>query len=145
MSSPGKLDTTLSALIALLPGEPASLLILGAEESASTMDCVAGIFSFSDAAELPDRTMADLGILLSPGTEQTAVIAKARDILCRRVILLEPKPDWTTQALLALGFQRLAGDVETAYLYSPETSNPPREWNNARHWANPENFDRYRW
>ena len=32
-----------------------------------------------------------------------------------------------------------------AYDYALEDYNPRRRWNNPEHWANPENFDKFRW
>ena len=49
--------------------------------------------------------------------------------------------------LLALGYVRRQHPTSGVgfYLYDPDDFFPAREWNNAERWANPENYDRYRW
>lgn len=51
------------------------------------------------------------------------------------------------QDLLGLGFQRsFINDVGQAlYTYDIANYNKKRDWNNSRFWANPENFNKYRW
>ena len=48
---------------------------------------------------------------------------------------------------LALGFERRGEPTDGIELfwYDADRFNPEREWNNPDHWANPENFKRYRW
>lgn len=49
--------------------------------------------------------------------------------------------------MLSLGFKREEQDESGLMLYSYDIAsyNKKREWNNSRFWANPENFNKYRW
>jgi len=49
--------------------------------------------------------------------------------------------------MLSLGFKREEQDESglTLYSYDIASYNKRREWNNSRFWANPENFNKYRW
>ncbi len=46
--------------------------------------------------------------------------------------------------MVSLGFTRQAGD-EPLYLFDIETYKHTPDWLNARHWANPELWGKYRW
>ncbi|MFO7808749.1 DUF6231 family protein [Guyparkeria sp.] len=48
------------------------------------------------------------------------------------------------QQLVSLGFTRQAAD-EPIYLFDIETYKRTPDWLNARHWANPELWGKYRW
>ena len=58
--------------------------------------------------------------------------------------------DENFRQLIALGFTResaliLENNTFTCFGYNIETYNHKRSWNNSKFWANPENFDKYRW
>ena len=46
--------------------------------------------------------------------------------------------------LFELGFLKTP-DIDVIFTYNLESYNKKRNWNNADGWANPENFDKYRW
>lgn len=75
------------------------------------------------------------------------LLARLRDCLAERVLVADEQDVFTPAEMLSLGYIRqepgLAG--RNLYAYDPDVCNPGREWNNADHWANPENFSRYRW
>ncbi|WP_322520450.1 DUF6231 family protein [Guyparkeria halophila] len=48
------------------------------------------------------------------------------------------------QQMVSLGFTRQMAD-EPIYLFDIETYKRTPDWLNARHWANPELWDKYRW
>lgn len=54
---------------------------------------------------------------------------------------------WEFADFLALGLEHFAGSEEglQVFSYAIENYQPHHEWLNARFWANPENFDKYRW
>lgn len=54
---------------------------------------------------------------------------------------------WQLSDFLAMGLARYAGNHSGIQLYSYAIENyqPKRDWLNSRFWANPENFDKYRW
>lgn len=132
-------------------------MLVGAEEYAAEMSdfgevAVAG--RVTSARELGDDVRADLAVVIDqiesmPRDEAAYLLCRLRDVLCRRVLLVVRDEDerWPGAELLALGFlelKRTAGD-RRFYLFDPALFNEPRDWNNASNWANPENFDRYRW
>lgn len=54
--------------------------------------------------------------------------------------------DWHLTDFLALGFKQLASvDNYVLYYYAIESYQLKKDWLNAKYWANPENFDKYRW
>jgi hypothetical protein len=83
-----------------------------------------------------------------------ALLARLRDIHCPRFAVtwsaIANDPGWTDGRFLSLGLAlhrriELDGVITTVYHYDVDTYNPRREWNDSRDWANPQNFDRYRW
>lgn len=84
----------------------------------------------------------------------SALLARLRDLHCRRFSVtwsaLRDGPEWTRERFLSLALSLhrrvdLDGVTTAVYSYDIDTYNPKRDWNNAGSWANPENFDRYRW
>ncbi len=84
----------------------------------------------------------------------SALLARLRDLHCRRFSVTfaaaEDGPAWTRERFLSLALslhRRVDQDgISTVvYSYDIDTYNPKREWNDSSNWANPENFDRYRW
>ena len=84
----------------------------------------------------------------------TALLARLRDLHCPRFAVTWSAgvndPAWTDGAFLSLGMAlhrriELDGVTTTVYHYDIDTYNPRREWNDNSQWANPGNFDRYRW
>jgi len=53
---------------------------------------------------------------------------------------------WLVADYLALGLQQHASFSDyQLFSYNIESYRPKRDWLNSRFWANPENFDKYRW
>ncbi len=54
--------------------------------------------------------------------------------------------NWQLDDFLALGFKH-RGQFQSVvfFSYAIESYQFKRDWLNSRHWANPENFDKYRW
>lgn len=98
--------------------------------------------------------MVDLAIVHDiPDTAsatQQRLLGYMRNCLVKRIWLLLPEDaDWPLQTLTALGFR---GDDDSpapagmrSYTYDIGSYNHKRSWNNARFWANPENFNKFRW
>jgi hypothetical protein len=77
------------------------------------------------------------------------VLARLRDLHAPRVTAIVDATrldGWSDADWRALEFQPdgEAGPLRR-YAYDIVTYNPPREWNQPTHWANPRNFDRFRW
>lgn len=97
----------------------------------------------------------------------TELIGGIRNRLCHHIYLFLPLAQqaatdrWQVGDLFALGLKRVAefkhpidaDDCETdnstavlsCFAYQIENYIKKRDWNNARYWANPENFDKYWW
>ncbi|MEM9401919.1 MAG: DUF6231 family protein [Pseudomonadota bacterium] len=135
-------DDELDRLLAQLNPKPESLLILGATGRASTRNSVVGAFSIREFNDTDSTLRADLGVIVGGTPDDVSIIARLRDLHCRRVVLLAAG-EWRENDLLGLGFQRIEFDAAKAYLCDPNLT-PLREWNNAEHWAHPQNFDKFR-
>ncbi|MCC5869914.1 MAG: hypothetical protein JJU27_15530 [Gammaproteobacteria bacterium] len=77
------------------------------------------------------------------------LLARLRDQLCARVFVVTGAHGaWSRQDMLALGFtlrERSADGQWLLFDHDVASYNPERDWNTPEHWANPENFKRYRW
>ncbi|MEM8684211.1 MAG: DUF6231 family protein [Pseudomonadota bacterium] len=133
-------DDQIDQLLAQLERKPESLLILGAVGEASARESVVGAFSLQEALTIDANVRADLGLVFGAAPDDVSRIARLRDVHCRRVLLVADDP-WTDNELLALGFQRLPFEGLRVFLCDPDLT-PLREWNNAKHWAHPQNFDK---
>jgi hypothetical protein len=99
-------------------------------------------------ADLDGLGSYDLGVILDLEDADEALLGRLRDLHTRRLVvsgaaagLFEPR------RMLALGFERHPSPEAPcgAYLYDRDSFNRVREWNSPEHWANPDNFDKYRW
>lgn len=123
-----------------------SLLVVGDIPDPDFDASITGPCSWSDVPQLDFQQRFDLGLVIEPTPSDVPAIARLRDIGCRRVLLLATPDAWPDNELRGLGFQPVESlDSNAAFLFDSDLLNQPREWNNARHWANPENFDKYRW
>ena len=141
-----------------IPAAGETLLVVGmpADVEHVAVTCLGRLAS---ADEVPAELRVDTGLVAEQLEYLDAragahLLSRLRDVHCKRVFLLlrnglgNGNTRWSRDALLAMGFtQQQPDEVFGAelYLYEPEVFNPPREWNNARDWANPENFRKYRW
>jgi hypothetical protein len=108
------------------------------------MTWLTGLATFRD---LPAERTWTVAILFDQldhlGEPPEHLLAALRDRMARRVVVLDhtlPPTDF-----IALGFELLPGAPGEGYLFDPDSPARRREWNNPDHWANPENFDKYRW
>lgn len=137
-----------------IPAAGETLLVVGVEQPPGMEDgAVTCLGRLGSAGDIPPELRVDTALVIDQlehlDTRAGAhLLSKLRDVHCKRVFLVVPDACWSQPALLALGFTRRQADKALGaelYLYEPEVFNPPREWNNARDWANPENFRKYRW
>jgi hypothetical protein len=72
----------------------------------------------------------------------------AKNKLAKSIILLRDNKN-SNQELSELGFISADNDEtkqsKNFYTYNLKNYNAKRNWNNAEGWANPENFDKFRW
>lgn len=89
---------------------------------------------------------------LGEGTAREArqQIAAMRDLLARQLLVFVPENLLDDTALIGLGLNRQAHfDVEgaawQAWSYDIRTYKSVPDWLNPKFWANPENWNKYRW
>lgn len=105
------------------------------------------------AGEWPHR--AELAVItLAPeqGAEAMPLIAALRDLYAKRLLVFVPPMafHWKSETLLGLGLSLLAnyeleGESYQAWSFDILTYKPAPDWLNPRFWANPENWNKYRW
>lgn len=102
-------------------------------------------------AALPADLRVDAA-LVAAGVEDALdavvpVLARLRDVHAACVIFQDTAEIAAPGDMLALGFEaRKSPSVDgLLYVRDPAEAERPREWNNSRNWANPDNFSRYRW
>ncbi|MFA9204238.1 MAG: DUF6231 family protein, partial [Flavobacteriales bacterium] len=105
--------------------------------------------------DLPFQQRYDLAVLQASGELDTLAVTQGltrlRDLLARRVLVVVTEPaltDIPTQ-LRALGFSQLV-DVQAdqpwqIWQFNILAYKQVPDWLNAKFWANPENFHKYRW
>lgn len=105
-----------------------------------------------DPVTLPANLRVDVALVRPlPGDafrDVSAVLARLRDVHAGRVLLCPDQlhvPD--SSGFMALGFepQKSPSVDGLVFVWDPELADQPREWNDSRNWANPENFSKFRW
>lgn len=128
-----------------------NLLLIGLSVDSGVESLSFDVQTVAARARVPADARADVALLTDdiPDNAKPAFIhdlARLRDLHSRALILLSRNERLTENELRGLGFiSRGESGIGTVLVYDPDESNPPREWNNADHWANPENFSRFRW
>ncbi len=93
----------------------------------------------SDLIESSNKTKANewLGILRNRHTQHIIVISNKNKTTLQ---------DWQFADFLALGLKKIANvQNQHVYAYAIENYHEKRDWLNSRFWANPENYNKYRW
>lgn len=136
---------TVAGELEALP-ETASLLVIGAHAPAGR-DCDS-LPADAGVADLDGLGVYDLGLVLELAAADESLLGRLRDLHTRRLLVAgEAARRFEPRRMLALGFERHPSpDADGgAYLYDRDSFNREREWNSPENWANPENFDKYRW
>ena len=114
-----------------------SMLVVGNIPAPGFDAPLTGPCSGSDVLQTEFEKRFDLGLIIEPKPTEVPVIARLRDVGCRRVLLLPGSETWPDNDLRGLGFLPVESlDSHTAFLYDSDLLNQPREWNNS---------DKYRW
>lgn len=110
-------------------------------------------FSLEQLVDLPTTDLAIISELTETLTKEVATqwlgILRNRHVSHIIVISKSDKASqlgWQLTDFLAMGF-KLQGchDNLNVFTYAIEIYQPKRDWLNARFWANPENYNKYRW
>jgi uncharacterized protein DUF6231 len=107
----------------------------------------------SDSEASSERTLLIIGESLAALSEASAIeiVAALRNRLNAKMILLQCASfPLGFHQLLGLGFKREfqsppEDDAVNIFSYDIASYNKKRDWNNSRFWANPQNFEKYRW
>lgn len=134
--------------------------LMGSQGDQSTLfvgfdDAASNIASATTAQVLEDSFQQRVDLVaisvnaLDAVPNRNALIAKCRDQLSQRVVLelnLDDANGMTETECLALGFVRCAmTESNRYYLFDLKTYKPVPDWLNPKFWANPQNWDKYRW
>jgi hypothetical protein len=105
-----------------------------------------------DPATLPASLRVDVALVRpSTGDNERAIsviLARLRDVHADRVLVCPEqleRPDTTGFAALGFEPRKSPSGDGLVYIWDPALADQPREWNDSRNWANPENFSKYRW
>lgn len=155
------LEATPALLDQVLDDCASSRLLLVSDDRAlcERVEARGGQCLSAEAAQ-PERLTeltAELAILDAeaalPRETATALVSRLRDIHAERVIVIAAESQGAAlsrHALIGLGFHRRAvsadGDVRRRwYEFDMAHYKVTPDWLNARNWANPELWDKYRW
>ena len=113
-------------------------------------------FSVSELLNLPFTQRYDLALVLLDvndlknisSAEKTQVLVKLRDLLAKRIIVVSQLQD--EKQLRALGFTQLIDKTIheqdfAIWQFNILTYKHVPDWFNSKFWANPENWDKFRW
>lgn len=144
--------TTLLEELGIAGRDPSVLAVGIADDELQGISSVTVYDALSGPGELPAGLKVQLGIVRAPldlmaPKEAEQLLSRLRDVHCEKVLLIDTGSRWSPDKLRSLGYLDTGyPSVEAVcYVFDPDLFNQPREWNNARNWANPENFRKYRW
>lgn len=113
-------------------------------------------FNVTEFLNLPFTQRFDLGfvildtedMLALSEQQKTQILVKLRDLLAKRIVVVNKLQD--EQLLRALGFTQLidktSHDSDFAlWQFNILTYKHIPDWFNSKFWANPENWDKFRW
>jgi hypothetical protein len=134
---------------------PDSVLVIGHAVPMPVTDAEVTRLAATDAPEkLEELGRFDFAVVAGlleelEAAAAEAVLGRLKNLHTSRFLLLaDPaRACLGHDALLALAlapFEHVA-DGRVAWRYDLDRYNPERRWNNPEDWANPQNFDRFRW
>ena len=113
-------------------------------------------FSVSDFLSLPFTQRYDLGFVLFDTVEmqnissqqKSQLLVRLRDLMAKRIVVVSQLQD--EQLLRALGFTQLIdkathGKDFALWQFNILTYKHVPDWFNSKFWANPENWNKFRW
>lgn len=113
-------------------------------------------FNLTDFLNLPFTMRYDLGFVLLNADElidvteqqKSQLLVKFRDLMARRIVVVCQRKD--EQLLRALGFTQLIDKNSherdfALWQFNILTYKQVPEWLNSKFWANPENWNKFRW
>ncbi len=145
------LQRDLNLLLAEL--QPQSLLLVGdcpalqgQPEHSEHLPCPVSLAALQGVGRfelvIANRVLANLD---KATAEQ--VLGRLRNLHARHLLLLHPKEsDWQAQDFIAFAMTRLRDYADcTLYEYNLHSYKAVPDWLNSQFWANPNQWDKYRW
>lgn len=130
------------------PGEGRLTVIMDDRESMADLDATSTSLLDDPSvvgSSLPEGSVVDVLIRTEQWLpEVSRLLASLRDRGNRPVVVHLDESLDDRMKMIALGYQSADGD-ETVYLFDIHDYKETPDWLNARHWANPEMWDKYRW
>lgn len=132
-----------------------SVLSLGQDFSAVAPELTWDYFNVSDFLNLAFQKRYDLAIVQLAASElqqlasaqQMQILVKLRDLMAKRIIVIASAED--EKQLRALGFSQISDHLQQAqtvlWQFNILTYKHVPDWLNAKYWANPEHWDKFRW
>lgn len=110
-------------------------------------------FSVEQLSNLEPINLAIISDVIESMTKPQAIewLAMVRNRHAQHLILIvdatkASKQSWQLADYLALGMNYIDHHEQYQFFsYAIESYRPKHDWLNSRFWANPENFDKYRW
>ena len=134
----------------------ATALCLGQDISHTAANITWQYFNVSEFLNLPFQMRHDVALVMlnSPELSQLSeaqksqLLVKLRDLMAKRIVVLSALSD--EKLLRALGFTQLIDKTTHAHdfalwQFNILTYKHVPDWLNAKFWANPENWDKFRW
>jgi len=134
----------------LLAGELANKTLHKVQDTRS--HTLATPFTLAQLTTLPPIDIAIISDVVESLTKVDATqwLAALRNQHAQHLLLIVEQrnvnTNWQLADYLALGFKKRGEfDCYALYSYAIEDYQFKKEWLNSRYWANPDNFDKYRW
>lgn len=133
----------------LLAGQLCQFNLMGQQDTRSY--ALTTPFALSHLSDLPYLDLAVASDVVESLPKQQAIqwLATLRNQYTARMMLVVDQNKthhWELTDFLALGLRLHAQyDNFVLYSYAIEDYQFPKDWLNSRFWANPDNFDKYRW
>ena len=134
----------------------ASALCLGQDLTFIAPDITWKYFNASEFLNLPFQKRVDVALVILNSPEMQALetsqksqlLVKLRDLMARRIVVVSALED--EKLLRALGFTQLIDKTTHSsdfalWQFNILTYKHVPDWFNAKFWANPENWDKFRW
>lgn len=113
-------------------------------------------FNVKDFLSLPFQLRYDLALVMLTANEleqitqsqKTQLLVKLRDLMAKRIVVTGRRAD--EKLLRALGFTQLIDQTHpeqdfALWQFNILTYKHVPDWFNSKYWANPENWDKFRW
>jgi len=135
----------------LIAGDTANLVCQGLQDTRSHTLTTPFKLKQLDTLSLIDVAIVSDLIENLPQQQAVQWLSKLRNQYAQHILIIVNEtqcqhPHWTLTDYLALGLKRRGQVADfTLYTYEIENYQFKKAWLNSRYWANPENFDKYRW